>query len=135
MIWDWIWGNFEVKISYKVHYFREPKTDSCEHAHWLVFQEPCVICIIPSFVPAYVPQRNYRCQSYLLPNPSFIHKCKTCKLFKNSVIYTGDFIIHHVMNYPTNIPLGLSLLCSKICLLCFLAFPQFSAYYACFYAF
>ena len=31
--------------------------------------------------------------------------------------------------------LGLSLLCSKICLLCFLEFPQFSAYYACFYAF
>ena len=30
---------------------------------------------------------------------------------------------------------GLSLLCSKICLLCFLAFHQFSAYYACFYAF
>ena len=30
---------------------------------------------------------------------------------------------------------GLSLLCSKICLLCFLAFPQFSAYHACLYAF
>ena len=29
---------------------------------------------------------------------------------------------------------GLSLLCSKICLLCFWAFPQFSAYYASFYA-
>ena len=31
--------------------------------------------------------------------------------------------------------LGLSLLCSKICLLCFLAFPQFSANYACFMLF
>ena len=30
--------------------------------------------------------------------------------------------------------LGLCLLCSKICLLCFLAFPQFFAYYARFYA-
>ena len=29
----------------------------------------------------------------------------------------------------------MSLLCSKIFLLCFLAFPQLSAYYACFYAF
>ena len=29
---------------------------------------------------------------------------------------------------------GLCLLCSKICLLCFLAFPQFFAYYARFYA-
>ena len=34
-----------------------------------------------------------------------------------------------------NTVLGLSLLCSKICLLCFLAFSQFSTYYACFYAF
>ena len=31
--------------------------------------------------------------------------------------------------------LGLSLLYSKIYLLCFLVFPQFSAYYACCYAF
>ena len=31
--------------------------------------------------------------------------------------------------------LGLSLLCSKIFLLCFWAFPQFFAYYAYFYAF
>ena len=31
--------------------------------------------------------------------------------------------------------LRLSLLCSKIYLLCFLAFPQFFAYYAGFYAF
>ena len=39
------------------------------------------------------------------------------------------------VNIFTGLVLGLSLLCSKICSLCFLAFPQFSAYYAHFYAF
>ena len=36
---------------------------------------------------------------------------------------------------PGSCTIGLSLLCSKICLYGFLTFPQFSAYYACFYAF
>ena len=44
---------------------------------------------------------------------------------------TGFFKIKFITNalYYTVASLGLSLLCSKICLLCFLAFPKFSAYY------
>ena len=49
----------------------------------------------------------------------------------NMVWYAAEYTVDTIRHYA----IGLSLLCSKICSLCFLAFPQFSAYYACFYAF
>ena len=44
-------------------------------------------------------------------------------------------MIVFTLNREIPLLVGLSLLCFKIRLICFLAFPQISAYYASFYAF